>query len=133
MSILKPPFYLKILQIYRKGKIFMARYRDKRLTIRLTEDELNTIKTRMELAGSRNATDFILTCVCSNTINVIDTIPLLSVKTELSRIGNNINQVARIANTAKSIHYDDVQNLKEQVDEMRKVVGDAFDFCVKER
>ncbi len=27
----------------------MARYRDKQLTIRLTEDELNTIKTRMKL------------------------------------------------------------------------------------
>ena len=111
----------------------MARYRDKRLTIRLTEDELNTIKTRMKLAGNRNTTDFILTCVCTNTINVIDTVPLLSVKTELSKIGNNVNQIARVANSTKSIHYDDVQKLKAQVDEMRKIVGDAFDFCVRER
>ena len=111
----------------------MARYRDKSLSIRLTEDEINAIKTKMKLAGSKNTADFILTCCCTNEINVIDTKPLMAVKTELSRIGNNVNQVAKVANTSKSIYYNVVLALKRQVDDIRKIVSDAFDFCIKER
>ena len=111
----------------------MKRTRDKVFSVRLSEDEINAIKTRMKLAGCKNNADFILTCVCSNPINVIDTKPIMSVKTELSRIGNNINQVAKVANISKSIYYNEVLALKRQVDDIRKIVETAFDFCVKER
>lgn len=117
----------------KKGMIFMARWRDRVLSIRLTDEELDAIKTRMKMAGSKNTADFILTCVCSNTINVVDTKPLMAVKTELSRIGNNVNQVAKVANTSQSIYYNDVLALKRQIDDVRKIVENAFDFCVKER
>ena len=111
----------------------MARYRDKNLTIRLTEDELNTIKTRKKLSGVGNTADYIMTCVCDTPINVIDTKPLMALKTELSRIGTNINQIAKVANTSKSIHGSDIAALKSYVDEMRTLINNTFDFCVKER
>ncbi len=111
----------------------MARYRDKRLTIWLTEDELNTIRTRKELADTKNTADYIMTCVCDTPINVIDTKPLMALKTELSRIGTNINQIAKVANTSKSIHGSDIAALKNYVDEVRTIISNTFDFCVKER
>ena len=111
----------------------MARWRDKTLSIRLTDEEREAIKTQMKRAGSKNTADFILTCVCNHTTNVIDTKPLMAVKTELSRIGNNVNQIAKVANTSKSIYYNEVLALKMQLDDVRKVVDKAFDFCIKER
>lgn len=109
----------------------MARYRDKMIAIRLTEDEVELINKRMKMAGSRNKADFILTCVCQTEINVIDTKPIMAVKAELSRIGNNINQVAKVANTSQSVYYSEVLALKTQMEDVRKIVEDAFDFCVK--
>ena len=52
--------------------------------------------------------------------------PLLAVKNEMSRIGSNINQIARVANTSKSIYRSDVLRLENEVDELREIVHKNF-------
>lgn len=104
----------------------MGRWRDQTLGIRLTEDEKEKILTRMRLSGKKNITDFILDCVFRDNIFSIDTKPLLAVKNEMSRIGSNINQIAKVANTSKSIYRNDVLRLENEVDELREIVHKNF-------
>lgn len=111
----------------------MGRYRDKMFSIRLTEDEVELIKQKMEMTGIKNKADFILACVSQTEINVIDPKPIMAVKQELSRIGNNVNQIAKVANTSQSIYYNDVLALKLQMDEIRNSIPSAFDFHVNQQ
>lgn len=104
----------------------MGRWRDQTLGIRLTEDEKEKILTRMRLAGKKNVTDFILDCVFRYNILSIDTKPILAVKNEMSRIGSNINQIARVANTSKNIYRNDVIRLEQEVDELRELLHKHF-------
>lgn len=89
----------------------MGRYRDQRITVRLTEDEKEILYRQMKRAGNRNVSDFIMTAACTHRSTVIDTSPILEIKGELSRIGNNVNQIAKVANTTHSIFAEDVDTL----------------------
>ena len=114
------------MEISTKERDFMGRWRDQTLGIRLTEDEKEKILTRMRLAGKKNVTDFILDCVFRYNILSIDTKPILAVKNEMSRIGSNINQIARVANTSKNIYRNDVIRLEQEVDELRELLHKHF-------
>ena len=111
----------------------MARWRNETLGLRLTTEEKEIIKARMAACGYKNATDFIMKCICTQAFINVDTRPLLGLKNEISRIGSNVNQIAKVANTSKSIHYDDVLELERNIDELRAIIHRAFYTCVKEK
>ena len=111
----------------------MGRYRDQRITVRLTEDEKEILYRQMKRAGNRNVSDFIMTAACTHRSTVIDTSPILEIKGELSRIGNNVNQIAKVANTTHSIFAGDVEKLKGDLDAVRDLVESVFGFCIKGR
>ena len=74
------------------------RKRNKTITIRVTEDEWCAIMKQVLKAGM-NVTDYLVTAATSAQIYVAeDTKPLI---TELKRIGNNLNQIARKANSRR--------------------------------
>ncbi len=111
----------------------MGRFRDQRLTVRLTEHEKEILYRQMKRAGNRNVSDFIMTAACTHRSTVIDTSPILEIKGELSRIGNNVNQIAKVANTTHSIFAEDVEKLKGELNAVREVVERVFGFCIKGR
>ena len=111
----------------------MGRYRDQRITVRLTEDEKEILYRQMKRAGNRNVSDFIITAACTHRATVIDTSPILEIKGELSRIGNNVNQIAKVANTTHSIFAEDVEKLKGELNAVRDLVEKAFGLCVQGR
>ena len=68
------------------------------IPIRVTEKELTTIDTKATKAGM-NRTDYLVACAMGKRITVIDDLtPLLA---ELRRIGNNLNQLTRLAHLGK--------------------------------
>ena len=106
------------------------RTRNATLMLRMTDEEKELIKKQMAKAGSRNITDFILKSVCYHRTTVIDTQPLMQILGEINKIGVNINQIAKVANTSRSIHYDEVKNLSSECDKLRKIVCECFyAFC----
>ena len=111
----------------------MGRWRNQTLGLRLTEEEKDIIKRRMAQCGSKNVTDFVMRCVCTQPLSNIDTRPLLEIKNELSRIGSNINQIAKVANTGKRIYSEDILQLEQDVDELRHIVHKAVSFCAEEK
>ena len=111
----------------------MGRFRNQRLTVRLTEEEKEILYKQMKRAGNRNVSDFIMTAACTHRSTVVNTSPILEIKGELSRIGNNVNQIAKVANTTHSIFAEDVEKLKGKLNEVREVVESVFGFCIKGR
>ena len=68
------------------------------IPMRVTEKELTTIETKATKAGM-NRTDYLIACAVGKRITVIDDLtPLLA---ELRRIGNNLNQLTRLAHLGK--------------------------------
>jgi hypothetical protein len=85
-----------------KKSIFKEHYylrkRSISIPIRVTEKELTTIETKATKAGMKR-TDYLIACAVGKRITVIDDLtPLLA---ELRRIGNNLNQLTRLAHLGK--------------------------------
>ena len=74
------------------------RKRNISIPIRVTEQELTAIDIKATRARM-NRTDYLIACAICKHITVIDDLtPLL---TELRRIGNNLNQVVKLAHLGK--------------------------------
>ena len=63
----------------------------------------------------------------------IDTRPFYSVANELNRIGTNINQIAKIANTSRSIYKDDIAEIQEDMKELSEIVHKCMGVFVDAR
>ena len=104
----------------------MPRIRDTRLNIRVTEEEKEFILKSMQNNSFRNVTDFIIECITQHKTMVVDTMPLMAVKNEINKVGVNVNQIAKVANTNRTVNTDMLQLLKKYIDEMRAIVNKAF-------
>lgn len=80
-----------------------------RLYIRLTSDEKEKIVFNSKLMGI-SITEYICLCVRRRRIVVCEDFPKLIY--HLSKIGNNINQIAAVANTNKYISQDNIDEVK---------------------
>ena len=88
------------------------------LQIRLTEREKEQIKSRA--SNVHQSMSRYLNCQGING-QVIDPVYLNRIYVELSRIGNNINQMARIANTYHNLDGRDYQDLYHEVMKIKKL------------
>ena len=97
------------------------RKRNKTLTIRLTEQEYDTI-LRKTLRSGMSMTDFLVTTAQQAQIHVAeDTKPLV---TELKRIGNNLNQITAKINAGvfRSYNFQEVIDLQRSIyEEVRRI------------
>ena len=104
----------------------MPRKRDTRLNIRVNEEEKDFILKNMQKNGFKNVTDFLIECITRHKTTVVDTMPLFAVKNEINKVGVNINQVAKIANTGRTVNYDMLLELQKDIDKMHNIVNNAF-------
>jgi len=70
--------------------------RNKAITLRMTPEELDNFKKKMDKAKPKNQTDFVLSLLNKKPIIVIE--ELRPLQQEVKRHGNNLNQVARRLN-----------------------------------
>lgn len=111
----------------------MGRFRDERITVRLADFEKEIFYKQMKRAGHKNVTDFIMTAICKHRSTVVDTAPILEIKGELNKIGCNVNQLAKVANSTRSIYADDVEMLRNNLTAVQDLVEKAFQMCVQSR
>lgn len=107
-------------------KAMQNRTRNKQLNLKFTEQELNYIKEKKELSKINNYTDFLLKVVSHSHIFYVDTQPLIAVAQELNKIGVNINQMAKVANTSGSIYENEIRDLRAKVSELEAIVKKTF-------
>lgn len=100
--------------------------RSKYIHIRVTPEELERIKERMEEAGITSMTAYLLRMALHGFVIVMDLSDLKEILRLLQISGNNLNQYAKKANETSSIYREDIEELKsnqkEILQEMRKML-----------
>lgn len=93
----------------------MIRKREKQLKFRVTENELQMIKSKIE-KSKLTQSEFFISCATNKDIVVIDGLKELTF--EINKIGNNLNQLTKIANTEKEIDQIELKKAREELSEV---------------
>lgn len=103
-------------------KIMANRYRNERIEIKLTKEEKELFKKKLELSKSKSMAHFIRKCVLQAPIFVIDMNEFRKMQTLLGRNANNLNQIAKRVNTTGIIYREDIEDLKKENDEISREI-----------
>ena len=87
------------------------------MKFRATEEEAAEIRRKAAAAGM-NVSRFLRTSAVKSQVVLYNTADLYGLRSDLRRIGNNINQIAMVANSNKSVYLSDVRELRKQLNEM---------------
>lgn len=93
------------------------------MKFRATEEEAAEIRRKAAAAGM-NISRFLRTSAVKSQVVLYNTADLYGLRSDLRRIGNNINQVAMVANSNKSVYLSDVRELRKQLNEMNRSIAE---------
>ncbi|WP_313523773.1 MobC family plasmid mobilization relaxosome protein [Anaerotignum sp.] len=103
------------------------RKRNKPVFFRVDEEEYDLIKQKMQLIGLNDMGTYLRRMAIYGYMVEVDMEPLNRLTVELSRIGNNLNQLTKRANETGNIYMDDIEVLGEDVkkikDEIKQFTG----------
>jgi hypothetical protein len=97
----------------------MPRNRNKEIKLRATEKEKNNLLEKAKTARM-SMSEYVIALSENKKIIVAESLPNLVL--EITRIGVNINQVAMVANSNKSINEFQTENLCRSLDEIKEVL-----------
>lgn len=116
------------------------RKRWKQLKLNLTEEEYKYFNKKYLLSKKNSYSDFVLsvldnTVIKSASINIR---PFTQLSTEINKIGVNINQIAKIANTSGHVSKKEFIELKEYLNvinknqqELLKIIYDLINLKIE--
>ncbi len=87
------------------------------MKFRATEEEAAEIRRKSAVAGM-NVSRFLRTSAVNSQVVLYNTADIYGLRSDLRRIGNNINQIAMVANSNKSVYLSDVRELRKRLNEM---------------
>lgn len=94
------------------------RKRTKGIHFYVTKEERDLIRRRMLLSKTRNMGAYLRKMAIDGYIIDVDTAPMKEVYEEMHKIGVNINQIAKKVNTTGELEPEEMEELKEMVDEI---------------
>lgn len=103
------------------------RYREIQRKMRVTPRENELIKERMELHGFKNFNTYARYMLLTGEVVTVDYSELIKLRTEINRIGTNINQLAKYVNTTEEITLENLQNLQASLAEVKRLMDSSFD------
>ena len=98
------------------------RYRNERIEIRLTDEEKELFKRKLEISKSKSMGHFIRKCVLEAPIFVIDMNIFRRLQTLIGRNSNNLNQIAKRVNSTGIIYREDIEDLKKENDDISREI-----------
>lgn len=102
------------------------RKRSEIMKFRLTPEEYNYVTEQAKLS-KLSKTDYFMTVARNNPVIVMDNIPDLLL--ELRRQGNNLNQLARIANKTGSVELLKIEEVLQQCELAQTAL---IEFCIEQ-
>lgn len=97
----------------------MNRTRSKQLVIRMSEEEYETVKKKVEKSGMRQQ-EYLIRCFTGKP--VMNTDGLKELSPELKRIGVNLNQIAKTCNQGHQATYDEIHHIGEEMSEVWRLL-----------
>ena len=93
------------------------------MKFRATEEEASEIRRKATAAGM-TVSRFLRTSAMNSQVVLYNTADLFGLRSELKKIGNNINQIAMVVNSNRSVYQSDVRELKKQFSELSKKLNE---------
>lgn len=98
----------------------------------INDDERNRIEKQMTKAGIDNFSTFARLMLTTGQVKVIHFEEVIALRKELNRIGVNINQIAKVANTDEMITEEAMASLNHQLETIEKHFVKLLDVMKKE-
>ena len=103
-----------------------GRKRNVQLIIRVTADEKDFIYKKMEQFGTANFNAYARKMLIDGYVIHVDLSEFQTLAAEVNAIGTNINQIAKISNTTGMIFGDDIEKLKEMMNEVWQLLKSSL-------
>ena len=88
----------------------------------INEDENQAIKRKMGEAGIRNFSTFARYMLLTGQVKVVNFEELSKLRVEISRVGNNINQIAKQVNTNEEASREELISVLEKLQEIEELI-----------
>lgn len=105
-------------EVYRNRKI-------QRL-VRFSKEENDYLKDKIERSPFNNFQNYARILLLIGEVKMVDYSELQRLNGEVNRIGNNINQIAKLAHQFKEISGEDINDLSQQLSEIQAMISERF-------
>lgn len=102
------------------------RYRNIERKIRLTPEEDKFIRKKVEQSPFNNFQNFARIMLITGEAKIVDYSELKKLNGQINRLGNNINQIVKLAHYFDEISNEDIQEIKQNVNYMKALVEAAL-------
>jgi ltrF len=102
------------------------RSRNVRKTLRFNEQENEYLLKRISESPYNNFQNYARHLLLAGEIKFVDYTELKQLKWEINKIGNNINQVVRLANQFEDISQEDIEDLLKTIKQIEMLVGNKL-------
>lgn len=96
------------------------RYRKNGIYLMLSDEELEILENKYKLSGCKSLRQFIMKCVLNADIFVLDMDIFRDMSANIGRTTGSINQIAKRVNSTSVIYKDDIEDLKELLNQQGK-------------
>ena len=93
------------------------------MKFRATEEEAAEIRRKANAAGM-TVSRFLRTAAVNSQVVLYNTADLFGLRSDLKRIGNNINQITMVVNSNRSVYQSDVRELKKQFSDLSEKLNE---------
>ena len=93
------------------------------MKFRATEEEASEIRRKAAAAGM-NVSRFLRTSAVNSQVVLYNTADIFGLRSEIKKIGNNINQIAMVVNSNRSVYQSDVRELKKQFSDLSEKLNE---------
>ena len=90
------------------------RERDHQIHFCLSDDEMTILEAKMREAKTKSKSQFFRELLLYSNVYYVEFDDIRHMNTELGRIGNNINQIAKKMNETGNVYKEDVAEVKER-------------------
>ena len=97
--------------------------RTKVMKFRATEEEAAEIRRKATAAGM-TVSRFLRTSAVNSQVVLYNTADVFGLRSDIRRIGNNINQIAMVVNSNRAVYQSDVRELKKQFSELSEKLNE---------
>lgn len=102
------------------------RTRAEQLIVRVTPEEKALIQKKMEQLGTANFSRYARKMLIDGYVIRVDLSEFQPLANEVNRIGVNINQIVKTANESGIVCGDDIERLKEMMDEIWRLLKSSL-------
>ena len=98
------------------------RNRSIRLEFWVSADELAAMQEKMKQMGTANLSHYLRKMAMDGYVVRLDLSELRDISSKLRYAGNNLNQLAKRANTGGRVYKEDIEDVQQRMDEIYSII-----------